>query len=90
MAAMNLKLGNTEEVAGPDESQEISRAERKAMKKAQGEAKVKKTVRIEGENSDDEESGSASEEEKIKPKAAVAGKAKPKAAPPPELTRKER
>lgn len=41
MAALNLKLGNTEEVAQPEE-EEMSRADRKALKKKQAEEAAKK------------------------------------------------
>ena len=52
MATVNLKLGNTEEVGVGEE--ELSRAERKALKKA--EASGKKKVQIkEPESSDEEE-----------------------------------
>lgn len=60
MATINLKLGNTEDLTAPDE-QEMSRAERRAMKKAEagkpGKAPAnKKKVQIaEPESSDEEE-----------------------------------
>ena len=87
---MNLKLGNTEEVGGPgSEEQEISRAERKALKKAQADAKAKKALAkgVGGVKEEKEASGSEedSEEEDV-PSPAVQKKAVAKA----DLTRKER
>ena len=76
MAAMNLKLGNTEAV--PVNEAEISRAERKAAKKAQAAKKAKKE-----EESDSEES---SDEEPAQAKAAAAAKAKAQV----EQTRKDK
>lgn len=83
MAALNLKLGNT--VALDDEDQEpgMSRAEKKAMKKAQGEKKV--TIQ------EPEDSGSESDEEEVMPAPVPKGKAKvAKKAEPVQMSRKER
>ena len=84
MAAMNLKLGNTEEIE-EDPEENMSRAERKALKKAQAEAKAKKNVGKAKKDDSDEESES---EDDIQPlKAAEKPKAKFAAQ---ELSRKER
>lgn len=77
MAAMNLKLGNTEAV--PVNEAEISRAERKAAKKAAAAKKAKKE-----EESDSEEE--SSDEEPAKAKAAAAARAKAQV----EQTRKDK
>jgi hypothetical protein len=79
MAAMNLKLGNTEAV--PTNEAEISRAERKAAKKAQAAKKAK----------EEEESGSeeSSDEEPAKAKAQASA-AKAKQAAQVEQTRKDK
>lgn len=85
MAAMNLKLGNTVAL-DDDEDQEagMSRAERKAMKKAQGQKKV---VTIQ----EPEDSGSESDEEEVVPAPAPKGKGKPaKKVEPVQMSRKER
>ena len=91
MAAMNVKLGNTEEVVG----EEMSRAERKAMKKTQAEAQTKKTVTIkEDENESEEDDEEEDEDELLNPRKATekrqAEKAKAKTAAPAEMSRKER
>lgn len=62
MATVNLKLGNTEDLNAPEE-QEMSRAERKAMKKAEAagkSGKAAKKVQI-------IEEPESSEEEPVKP-----------------------
>lgn len=85
MAALNLKLGNTVAL-DDDEDQEagMSRAERKAMKKAQGQKKV---VTIQ----EPEDSGSESDEEEVVPAPAPKGKGKPaKKVEPVQMSRKER
>ncbi|KAK8846811.1 hypothetical protein IAR55_005899 [Kwoniella newhampshirensis] len=79
MAAMNIKLGNTEAIEIPEE-EEMSRAEKRALKKAQG---AKKVAIQEPEDSESESS-----DEEDAPKPAAKGKAK--VAPPPQLSRKER
>lgn len=86
MAAMNLKLGNTVEVGGADGEEEMSRAERKALKKAQ----AGKKVAIKEPDSEDEE-----EEDEGPAKVASKGvnqAPKAKAAPKPsaEMSRRER
>jgi len=83
MAALNLKLGNTEVIQEQPE-EDMSRAERKAQKKAKADAKAKK-----GKQSSDEDE-SDSEEEVAAPKAK-AQPAKPQAKPQAaEMSRKER
>jgi len=86
MAGMNLKLGNTE----PVQEEETSRAERKAMKKAQA---AKEAIQ---EDNEDEEDGE-DDDDLLNPQQATetrqGEKAKAKTAPQtavPELSRKER
>ncbi|KAL7418751.1 hypothetical protein Q5752_006434 [Cryptotrichosporon argae] len=76
MAALNLKLGNTVEIV--DDEPEISRAERKALKKAQA---GKKAVA-----KDDSDEGSDDDDEGANP----ANKGKKAAPPPPQLSRREK
>jgi hypothetical protein len=76
MAAMNLKLGNTEAV--PVDGEQISRAERKAAKKAQAAKKAKKEETDSEEESDEE------------PATAKASAAKAKQAAQVEQTRKDK
>lgn len=78
MAAMNLKLGNTEAV--PVNEAEISRAERKAAKRAQAAKKAKKEEESDSEEESEDEDGPA------KAKAAAAVKAKAQI----EQTRKDK
>ncbi len=96
MAAMNLKLGNTEPVEGP----EMSRAERKALKKAQSEGK-KKVVgggADDDEEKDGEDEEESSEDELLNPHKAMlkrqAEKARAAKTPgkvvPAEMSRKDR
>lgn len=90
---MNLKLGNTEEVGPPGEG-EMSRADKKALRKAQADKEAAgKEKQDSGSESDEESEG----DDLLNPwKAAEtrqAEKAKVKAAPaaaPPIVTRKER
>jgi hypothetical protein len=87
MAALNLKLGNT--VALDEPEVEISRAERKAMKKSQ----ATKKVQIQ-EPKDSDSEGSEEVDDLLNPPKAAGKKqdVKPKAKAPaaPELSRKER
>ena len=85
MAALNLKLGNTESVAGPEDDG-MTRAERKAAKKAQAEGKAAKKVQIKDE-SDSEES---EDDELLNPKKAADKRQAEKAQAKAELSRKER
>ncbi|TYJ54279.1 hypothetical protein B9479_005038 [Cryptococcus floricola] len=82
MAALNLKLGNTVSADEQNGEEEMSRAERKAMKKAQ--AAQKPIVEESESNSDDEE------EKKPAPVSKAAAKGKPKKVEPVQLSRKER
>lgn len=80
---MNLKLGNTVALDGEDQETELSRAEKKAMKKAQGQKKV--TIQ------EPEDSGSESDEEEVAPAPAPKGKGKAaKKVEPVQMSRKER
>lgn len=87
MAALNLKLGNT--VALDEPEVEMSRAERKAMKKAQATKKVQIQEPAESDSEGSEEVDDllnppkqAGKKQDVKPKA--------KAPAAPELSRKER
>ncbi|EIW65478.1 hypothetical protein TREMEDRAFT_66543 [Tremella mesenterica DSM 1558] len=93
MAALNLKLGNTVEVV--TEEPDISRAERRAKKKAQAEAAAKKGQVTDGTGKKKvavQESESESVEDEDKTVASKAGKGKASTQPvrAPEMSRKER
>jgi hypothetical protein len=82
MAAMNLKLGNTVDVGGGADG-DVSRAERKAAKKAQS----GKKVMIKEPESDEEEDEGVSKRQQESKVQATQSKAKVAAA---DMSRKER
>jgi hypothetical protein len=82
MAAMNLKLGNTVDVGGGADG-DVSRAERKAAKKAQS---GKKVMIKEPESDEEEDEGVAKRQQESKVQATQS-KAKVAAA---DMSRKER
>lgn len=85
MAAMNLKLGNTVDVGGgADGDDGMSRAERKAAKKAQSGKKVQ--IQEPESGSEEEDQGVAKRQQESK-EVAAKGKAKVAAA---DMSRRER
>jgi len=89
MAAMNLKLGNT--VPVESQESEISRAERKAMKKAQAEKEKAKELEEDSDEEDDDDDDLLNPKMAAPKKQAVPqAKAKPKAPVVAEMTRRER
>ncbi|WWC87082.1 uncharacterized protein L201_001968 [Kwoniella dendrophila CBS 6074] len=90
MKEINLKLGNTELAEPEDSDEELSRAERRARKKAEAQGKTnKKSVKIEEPKDSDEESDSEEEEQ---PKQQQQQQSKKKQNPPAvvQQSRKER
>lgn len=83
---MNLKLGNTVDVGGgADGDDGLSRAERKAAKKAQSGKKVQ--IKEPGSDEDDDEDEGVAKRQQESKETAAKGKAKVAAA---DMSRRER